>query len=734
MAEESYGEAYYGTSYDKSGVPYDRSHPHWLRFFGNIAKNIMYMLSPSTVMDVGCAKGFLVESLRDLGIEAYGVDFSSYAVGEVREDIRAFCTVKSGTESFGRSFDLVTCIEVLEHLSPTEGEQVIENICRHTNWVLFSSSPSDFDEPTHVNVRPLAYWIKLFNKYEFSFVEEFDASFIAEHAALFCRRSLKFQRMLGPIQDRHASIELRRYLPTRSDVLVGHQRAKLLKNGPQFSLIVPTYNTDVRYLQKALKSVVNQTYSSWEICVYDDGSTRSDLLLYLSHLQSFPRMNVTIGQHVGIGEASNCAAANASGDYLVFLDHDDELHPNALLENAEVLQAYKNVDVIYSDEASLEENGRIAWINLKPDWSPRWLLEQNYITHLMVVRRALFDKIGGFRAGFDGSQDHDLILRLGEQTAAIHHIPRVLYYWYQTETSVSRSSENKSYAFHNGMRAVSEALKRRGFSGTVTESRVNKGIYDVEFEPSVRSRFTLVVINLDGKMNQEWFNDLAKLVSNTKNVQGILLDCENAVQFHPPRSAVSQPLLNDNIYQMIDQVAQGDIVVMVAANIVIDWPVYLKRMESHFVDSRLGVCGVRMINPQNDIVHAGLSVDAEWGVYNPNLGTTSGLYKFNVREVLAVSDQLVALRRSVINHMGDLWSGVGSTLSVVGACLHSWETGFSVLYDGRIAATVPSLQLPMSVSADNWSTFREVWKNKLRTGDPFVNIQELDQLMAMLGL
>lgn len=169
-----YNEHYYQTSF--GGIPYNRTEKggHWIKFFASIADEIKQRYNPKRVLDVGCAKGFLVEALRDLGINAYGFDISETAIEEVREDIKPYCTVGSvdDPEMYQGQYDLILCIEILEHVPERMAETAIKLMCEHANTVLFSSSPDDFDEPTHINVRPAEYWDDLFAKYGFSRAHE----------------------------------------------------------------------------------------------------------------------------------------------------------------------------------------------------------------------------------------------------------------------------------------------------------------------------------------------------------------------------------------------------------------------------------------------------------------------------------------------------------------------------------------------------------------------------------
>jgi len=189
-AGELFGEEYfrnYGASSLPGGaVPYGRHEP-WLGQFAAIADRIVQSLRPRRVLDAGCACGLLVEALWDRGVEAYGIDISAYAIAQARRDIRPYCTVASLANPFDGRFDLVVCIEVLEHLEPAEAEAALANLCAATDTILFSSTPVDVSEPTHVNVRPVLDWLLRFAAHGFAPVADYDASFVAQHALLMRR-------------------------------------------------------------------------------------------------------------------------------------------------------------------------------------------------------------------------------------------------------------------------------------------------------------------------------------------------------------------------------------------------------------------------------------------------------------------------------------------------------------------------------------------------------------------
>ena len=182
-----YGPEYF-EAYGRLGPSaYNRENPQWLEFFGTVAAELVKRLNPRKALDVGCAKGFLVESLRDRGVEAYGYDISEYAIGEVRADIKPYCWVGSARDAIRENYDLITCIEVCEHISDSDAREALRQMTSHADCVLFSSTPNNFTEPTHVNVHPIIDWLRLFAQFSFAPDETFDAAFVAPQAVLFRR-------------------------------------------------------------------------------------------------------------------------------------------------------------------------------------------------------------------------------------------------------------------------------------------------------------------------------------------------------------------------------------------------------------------------------------------------------------------------------------------------------------------------------------------------------------------
>jgi SAM-dependent methyltransferase len=183
-ASPTYGAYYYNHD---CGLPYERSE-HWLNFFGNVAEHIVRELRPKRVLDAGCAKGFLVEQLRNRGVEAYGVDISEYAISQVHESVQDYCHVASLTEPIEGHYDLITCVEVVEHMPAADGRVALDNLCRASDRLLLSTSPYDYGEPTHLNVQPPEQWSALLANNDFLRELDYDASYLTPWATLYSHK------------------------------------------------------------------------------------------------------------------------------------------------------------------------------------------------------------------------------------------------------------------------------------------------------------------------------------------------------------------------------------------------------------------------------------------------------------------------------------------------------------------------------------------------------------------
>jgi hypothetical protein len=224
---EQYGEYYYRHD---CGLPYERN-DYWLEYFGKVADRIVTDLAPASLLDAGCAMGFLVEGLRDRGVEAYGIDVSEYAISKVGDSVKEFCSVGTLDQPLPRRYDVITCVEVVEHIAPEQAETVIANLCAATDRLLLSTSPDDYTEATHLNVQPPEYWSTMLAREGFFRDFSHDFRYLTPWAALYSRREEDPVSLVsaydGPwYRLRREVVEVRRALLAKQDELAVLERRK----------------------------------------------------------------------------------------------------------------------------------------------------------------------------------------------------------------------------------------------------------------------------------------------------------------------------------------------------------------------------------------------------------------------------------------------------------------------------------------------------------------------------
>lgn len=272
---------------------------------------------------------------------------------------------------------------------------------------------------------------------------------------------------------------------------------------PFFSVLTPVYEPPLDALRAAVESVRSQTWQDWELVLVDDRSPSDEVRAVLRELAEDPRITVVEREeNGGIVAASNDAIAAARGTFFVLLDNDDLLATHALERMAEAIESAPDVDYLYSDEDKIDPKGRHYEAFRKPDWSPERLRGQMYTSHLSVLRAALVREVGGFHTGFDGSQDHDLVLRVTERARRVVHVPEVLYHWRVVPGSTAGDASAKPYAWEAGRRAVQAHLDRVGVRGVVEFGQVPGTLSVVR--TAAPDHFVSVVIPTRGSSGIVW--------------------------------------------------------------------------------------------------------------------------------------------------------------------------------------------------------------------------------------
>ena len=268
---------------------------------------------------------------------------------------------------------------------------------------------------------------------------------------------------------------------------------------PTFSIVVPLFRTPRDFFQEMVRSVMSQSYSSWELILVNASPEDADLAeLVRNAADNDSRIRaITLDENRGISENTNRGVDAAQGNFVCFLDHDDTLEPDCLFEYAKAIDRENEVDVLYCDEDKITPKGSLADPYFKPCYSIDLLRNNNYICHLLCIRRTLLEELERNTREFDGAQDHNMVLQAVERARRVHHVPRVLYHWRISESSTSAGAESKPYATEAGIRAVQAHLDRLGIAATVSQSR-RPFTYKIKYEvPKSKPLVSIIIPTKD---------------------------------------------------------------------------------------------------------------------------------------------------------------------------------------------------------------------------------------------
>ena len=274
------------------------------------------------------------------------------------------------------------------------------------------------------------------------------------------------------------------------------QKTTKFTYAPKISVVVPMYNTDEKFFQDLIESLNNQTYANWELCLADGSPKKNENLEKYYEKNKKIKYNF-LGKNEGISENTNEAIKMATGDYVGFLDHDDILSEEALFQVVKVINQDLKTDFIYTDEDKIDENYERFEPYFKPDYSPETLECNNYITHFVVVKKEIIEKIGKLNSEFNGAQDFDFVLRATKVANKIIHISKVLYHWRVHKNSTAYIADTKNYAFEAGKKVIEADLKREGKSATVEFGQEVPGIYKIKYEVIGNPKVSILIPNKD---------------------------------------------------------------------------------------------------------------------------------------------------------------------------------------------------------------------------------------------
>lgn len=445
-------------------------------------------------------------------------------------------------------------------------------------------------------------------------------------------------------------------------------RPRLQGDPPLISVLMPVYNAAPEILARAIGSVTAQTYPNWELCIADDCSTDNSTREYLARLND-PRIKIEfLPENGNISAATNAAARLAQGEYLAFMDNDDELEATALYDMAVAIQE-QGADLLYSDEDFIRLTGHLDIPHFKPDYSPDLLLSHNYITHLLVMERVLFEKVGGFRSRYDGAQDYDLVLRAVEQARRIVHVASPLYHWRRTEQSTSRNPTVKPEASQNARAALLDCIERRGIDATVEETeqphffRVRRRIHSdplVSIVVPYKDRPGLLATCLDSIREKSTYKNFEFVGVSNDSIAPSVFDLMKDYSERDARFRFVQYNVEFNFSRIVNHgVAQsnGDYVLLLNNDIEVISPEWIEAMLEHAQRDDVGAVGGKLLYPNNTIQHAGIMIGL--GGYAGHVHKKFPAFSpgyFNrlnvVQNVSAVTGAMMMVKRTVYDELG----------------------------------------------------------------------------------
>jgi len=471
--------------------------------------------------------------------------------------------------------------------------------------------------------------------------------------------------------------------------------------GPRISVLMPTFNPDLAHLRAAVASVLSQTHQDLELCIADDASTCAEVRPCIQELAAQdPRIKFIFREANGhISAASNSALSLCTGEFVALLDQDDLLAPHALSVVAATLRRQPGLSLAYSDEDKIDENGTRFKPHFKPDWNVTLLRSQNYVCHLVVLRRSLIESIGGFRLGYEGAQDHDLLLRCAEHLRSdeVVHIPLILYHWRVHAGSTASTLGSKPYALVNGCKAVQDHLDRVGLKGTVSHEglfyRVQHACPEVLPKVSIilltRDRPELLASCVQSVLDKTSYPNLEILIvdNGTKDPQALehlsRFAQDPRVQLIRDASPFNYSALNNRAARQ----ATGTLLCLMNNDIEVLDPDWLQEMVGVASVDGVGVVGSRLYYPDGGIQHAGVILRLNGVAAHPfrRQARDDGHYMARpmlMQELSAVTAACLVTHRAVYDAVGGLdEEHLAVAFNDVDYCLKVREAGWKVIYD-----------------------------------------------------
>lgn len=473
---------------------------------------------------------------------------------------------------------------------------------------------------------------------------------------------------------------------------------------PLISICVPLYKTPEKYFCEMIESVQGQSYTNWQLCLADGSPTNSlEKVLQEKYGEEKRIKYQFLEKNLGIADNTNAAFALAEGAWITLLDHDDVLAPEALYEiiASAKLNTTQEADVVYSDEDKITEDLQKHFgPHFKPDYNLDLLRSNNYITHLFAVKKEIVECVGGFRKDFDGSQDHDFILRCTDVAKKIVHVPQILYHWRTSENSTAENPASKMYAFDAGKRAVEAHLAAHGIKGEVTHTR-SLGFYRVKYEVQGTPMISIIVCGKKCPKKME--------KSTYKNYE--ILYTDNKVT---------------SINQCMKTMTKGDYIILIAEEAKILEPNWMEELLGHCQRREVAVAGTKILKKNGRVLSAGQVIGGA-SLINDLFYDTPGEYYgyFHLASLQtaysAVSGNCLMLKKSVFEKVDGLGEEYEEfSTAILDYCLKVQKNDYKVVYTPYACVKMCVTDTSRAINKSDKEKLLEKWE-ELKQPDPNYN-------------
>lgn len=514
------------------------------------------------------------------------------------------------------------------------------------------------------------------------------------------------------------------------------QKETVFDKQPCFSIVVPLYKTQEKYLKELVESIKGQTYSNWELCLSDGSGGDSPLKEILKELEhSDSRIKVISSKEsLQIAENTNAAIDIATGDYIVFADHDDILSVDALYECTKCINENQEVDMIYSDEDKVSMDGQTYFEpHFKPDLNMDLLCSVNYFCHLVVVKRQLLEQAGELNGEYNGAQDYDFVLRCVENTDAVYHIPKILYHWRAHMDSTAENPESKRYAFEAGRRAIQKHYERIGLKDAYVEETAYPGTYRTRYKYADKPKVSIIIDEITKK------ELLGKTLQSIKandypDYEVIIVDCtekkeiEKFVEkYQDKRIRVKR---GEKIWTAAKRknegagCAEGEYLIFLAGNAEYADKEGISELVSVAMRSDVGVVGTRSYYKNGTVEHAGCVIGMN--------GTAGSLFEYTLRgengyfshivtqmQYSAVAGACMMVKKDIFEKVNGFDEDYKGELGKVDLCLKIRNKHMSVVYNPYVKVMRWSNELRNNENDEK--LFKKQWAEILEKDDPYYN-------------